>query len=177
MEKCAGDKAVINFFICVPNSNFPQGQAICSHEGVQDIKGRKTDLTAAGSTNTFGQVQSTQVVAFDSRKYENTYEKAILRKFTHLKQLAKLQWVPCLLQLQLKKADWKYVRKPRERDVKIQWHERALNSSKFISQRERKEADIKSYLDEQYIQQPWVKTLNNTQHSHKQPDSVNFFLN
>lgn len=40
-----------------------------------------------------------------------------------------------------------------------------------------KETDIKSYLVEWYIKQPWVKTLDNTYNSYKHADSVNFFLN
>ena len=40
-----------------------------------------------------------------------------------------------------------------------------------------KETNIKSYLVEWYIKQSWVKTLNNTYNSYKQPNSVNFFLN
>lgn len=40
-----------------------------------------------------------------------------------------------------------------------------------------KETDIKSYLVEWYIKQPWVKTLDNTYNSYKQADSVNFSLN
>ena len=80
-----------------------------------------------------------------------------------------------LLQLWLKYIHWKSIAKlEREGCAKLNGKEDILNS---YHREKGKETNIKSYLVEWYIKQSWVKTLNNTYNSYKQPDSVNFFLN
>lgn len=61
--------------------------------------------------------------------------------------------------------------------MQTQWQWRYSKFIWFMSQREGKRTDIKSYLVEWYIKQLWVKTLDNTYNLYKKPDSINFFLN